>query len=224
MGQVTILVTYPTGAEFDDFVHGDTIFSFVPITSKGPRKLIEGQVWAFVDWVMPDMAGLEMCRRIRADERMEDAHITMILEREDLEDGRRAIRAGADDFMVGPVDRQGILDRVLALQSGLIGRSSRQVIERGELCVDIGAEQARWRGRPVPLRPNEFRLLRFLAENPNQVHSRQDLIEALHKQGNPDYLRTVDVWIKRLRFGLREVEAGHILRTVHAKGYVLDLP
>ena len=73
------------------------------------------------------------------------------------------------------------------------------------------------------LRPNEFRLLRFLAENPNRVFSRQELIEALGKDGDPDYLRTVDVWIKRLRQGLRNAGAGHLLRTVHGRGYVLDL-
>ena len=63
-----------------------------------------------------------------------------------------------------------------------------------------------------------------MAENPNRVLTRQELVEALGKSGDPDYLRTVDVWIKRLRQGLRMVDAGQLLRTVHGKGYVLDLP
>jgi two-component system phosphate regulon response regulator PhoB len=76
----------------------------------------------------------------------------------------------------------------------------------------------------VVLRPNEFRVLRFLAENPDRIFSRQELIEALGKAGDPDYLRTVDVWIKRLRVGLRDAGAAHLLRTVHGKGYVFDMP
>ena len=65
-------------------------------------------------------------------------------------------------------------------------------------------------------------MLRFLAENPNRIFSREELITALGKAGDPDYLRTVDVWIKRLRMGLRTVGAAHLLRTVHGKGYVFD--
>jgi two-component system phosphate regulon response regulator PhoB len=76
----------------------------------------------------------------------------------------------------------------------------------------------------VALRPNEFRVLRFMAENPNRVLSRRELVDALGKAGDPEYLRTVDVWIKRLRFGLRHAGATGLLRTVHGKGYVLDMP
>ena len=94
----------------------------------------------------------------------------------------------------------------------------------GPTAMNINAEQARWEGRHIPLSRNGFRVLRYLAENPNRIITRRELIEALGKGGDPDYLRTVDVWIKRLRAGLKEVGASHALRTVQAKGYVLDLP
>ena len=74
-------------------------------------------MWAFVDWVMPELAGLELCRRLRADSRTADAHVTMVLEEDDAEDRRRALRAGADDYVIGPLTRTAVLDRVLALQS-----------------------------------------------------------------------------------------------------------
>ena len=77
---------------------------------------------------------------------------------------------------------------------------------------------------PIALRPNEFRLLRFLAENPNRVLSRQELIAGLGKQEPPIDPRTVDVWIGRLRRAFRSAGAGNPLRTVHAMGYVLDAP
>jgi two-component system phosphate regulon response regulator PhoB len=224
LDRVTIFTTDEGAARFEDFAQGDALFRFQKLSPHGPRQLIEGPVWAFVDWVLADLSGLEMCRRLRADPAMQSAHVTMVLEADDPEDRRRAIRAGADDYLVGPLSRQKMLDRVLALfatgrQAGVV-----KAISLGDLQINVAGEQALWRGRLIALRPNEFRLLRFMAENPNRVLSRQELVDALGKAGDPDYLRTVDVWIKRLRFGLRNAAAGHLLRTVHGKGYVLDLP
>lgn len=222
--QVTILTTGAGADEFEDFELNGTVFRFRKLDAEGPTTLIDGVAWIFVDWVMQDLSGLEMCRRLRADPRTRDAHVTIVLEQDDPDDRRRALKAGADDYMVGPAGRQVILDRILAVDPAVGRRGPVQVIEAGDLKIDLGAEQARWGDRAVRLRPNEFRLLRFLAENPNRVLSRKELIEAIGKSGDPEYLRTVDVWIKRLRFGLREVGAGQVLRTVHNKGYVFDAP
>lgn len=222
MHRITILTTHPGAADFAPFAHGDAVLTFEHLAAEGPRKLVEGQGWVFVDWIMPELSGLEMCRRLRADARTGDAHITMVLERDDPEDCRRALRAGADDYMVGPISRQAMLDRILALQSRDRAAAALHVIERGGLSVNVSAEQARWHGQPIPLSRNGFRLLRYLAENPDRVVSRRELIEAIGKSGDPDYVRTVDVWIKRLRAGLKEVDASGILRTVQGKGYVLD--
>ena len=223
MNRVTIVTTDENAARFDRFSNGETEFAFGLLTSQGPQKLVEGQVWAFVDWVMPDLSGLEMCRRLRADSRLASAHVTMVLEADDPDDRRRALRAGADDYAIGPLDRQAMLDRVLALHASGTRPTVRQVLDAGDLQINVAGEQARWRGKLIPLRPNEFRVLRFMAENANRILTRQELVNALGKAGDPDYLRTVDVWIKRLRFGLREAGAGQALRTVHGKGYVLDL-
>lgn len=223
MDRVTILTTDQKADDFEDFELNGTVFEFHKLSADGPSVLIDGVPWVFVDWVMEDLSGLEMCRRLRADQRTREAHITVVLERDDSEDRRRALKAGADDYMIGPAGRQAILDRILALHPSAARRSSRQVFEAGELTIDVGAEQVRWAGKAVMLRPNEFRLLRFLAENRNRVLSRRELIDALGKAGDPEYLRTVDVWIKRLRFGLRQAGAGQVLRTVHNKGYVLDI-
>lgn len=222
MQRVSILVTNDEGATFDPFEHGDRLYSFFPLTSGGPSHLVEGNAWAFVDWVMDDLSGLEMVRRLRADPRTQDAHITMVLEQDDLEDRRRALKAGADDYAVAPLGRQAMLDRVLSLQGGPSAPTPERLIEHGDLVINVGSEQARWKGEPIALRPNEFRVLRFLVENPDRIFSREELIDALGKAGDPAYTRTVDVWIKRLRYGLRQAGAEHLLRTVHGKGYVLD--
>jgi len=221
--QVSIFTTDPVAAHYDPFAHGDTLFAFLPLTGGAPLRLLDGSVWVFVDWVLPEMSGLEMVRRLRADPRMRDAHITMVLEHDDIEDRRRVLSAGADDYAVGPLGRQTMLDRVLALQaSRSVGGASQQIV-MGDLAINVSGEQAKWQGRLIPLRPNEFRVLRFMTENPNRVLTRQELVDALGKAGDPDYLRTVDVWIKRLRFGLKSAGAQALLRTVHGKGYVLDL-
>lgn len=224
MSTVTIYTTNKEAAEFAPLEHGENTFRFALLTSGGPQGLIEGSVWCFVDWVLDDLSGLEMCRRLRANPRLGDAHVTLVLEADDPEDRRRAIKAGADDYAIGPLNRQTMLDRVLALYSSDPHTHSSQTITLGELNINVAGEQARWKGRLITLRPNEFRLLRFMSENPNRVLSRAELVKALGKAGDPDYLRTVDVWIKRLRAGLREATADHLLRTVHGKGYVLDIP
>ncbi len=224
MHRVSIFTTNNKAANFEDFSHGEVRYRFALLTPEGPRQLVEDDSWAFVDWVMDDLSGLEMVRRLRADPRMADAHITMVLEEDDAEDRRRSLKAGADDYAVAPLDRQGMLDRVLALDTRDRRLTADKLITLGDLVINSGSEQARWKGERIALRPNEFRVLRYFAENPDRLFSRQELIEALGKEGDPEYLRTVDVWIKRLRFGLREIGAGDLLRTVHGKGYVFDTP
>lgn len=221
MDVINIFLTEELGESLDDFVHDQTRITFDRLDSGGPRRLLEGPMWAFIDWVMDDLAGLEMCRRLRADPRTQNAHITMVLERDDQDDRRRALRAGADDYMVGPLNRKTVLDRVLALQTQH-QRHHAQRFELGALTIDMAALQARWADIPISLRPNEFRLLRFLAENPNQVLSRSDLITGLGKQEPPVDERTVDVWVGRLRRALKAAGAGNPLRTVRSLGYVFD--
>jgi two-component system, OmpR family, phosphate regulon response regulator PhoB len=222
MDVVHIFLTSALDERLDDFVHDGCCFTFEKLTSEGPRRLVEGPIWAFVDWVMEDLAGLEMCRRLRADPRTCEAHVTIVLEADDPEDRRRALRAGADDYMVAPLTRTRVLDRVLALQTRR-GEAGGRRIEKGALLINLSALQARWHDEPIVLRPNEFRLLRFFAENPNRVLSRCDLIAGLGKGEMPIDERTVDVWVGRLRRALRHAGAGNPLRTVRSMGYVFDL-
>ena len=223
MDVVNIFLTGELGESLDDFVHDQRRFTFDRLGAEGPRRLVEGPMWAFIDWVMDDLAGLEMCRRLRADARTADAHITMVLENDDADDRRRALRAGADDYVVGPLTRTAVLDRVLALQARGVERHATQRFEVGALSIDMAALQARWNGEPIPLRPNEFRLLRFFAENPNRVLTREDLISGLGKREPPIDERTVDVWIGRLRRAIKAAGGGNPLRTVRSMGYVFDL-
>ena len=223
MDVINIFLTSELGDSLEDFIHDGRRFTFDRLSSAGPRRLVEGPMWVFIDWVMDDLAGLEMCRRLRADPRTSEAHVTMVLEEDDAEDRRRALKAGADDYVVGPLDRTAVLDRVLALQSRHGERHVSRKLELGDLMIDMAALQARWDGEPIRLRPNEFRLLRFFAENPNRVLSRDDLINGLGKREPPIDERTVDVWVGRLRRAIKAAGGGNPLRTVRSMGYVFDL-
>jgi len=176
----------PGGEALEDFVHDDRRLVFDFLGADGPQRLVDGPVWAFIDWVMEDLAGLEMCRRLRADPRTADAHVTMVLEHDDeeaIEDNRRrALNAGADDYF-----------------------------------------QARWDGTVIEARPNEFRLLRYFAQNAGQVMSRETIIAGLGKTEPVLDERTVDVWVGRLRRAIKAAGGGNPLRTVRSVGYVLDL-
>jgi len=223
MQVITIFLTNALGETLDEFVHDDRCFLFSRIDARGPRQLVDGPSWVFVDWVMEECAGLEMCRRLRADPRTSEAHITMVLEEDEDEDRRRALKAGADDYMIGPLTRNAVLDRVLALQAQGVERNPGKQLECGALTIDMSALQARWHGTPIVLRPNEFRLLRYFAENPNRVLSREKLIEGLGKSEPAIDERTVDVWVGRLRRALKAAGGGNPLRTVRSMGYVFDL-
>ncbi len=223
MNEISIFLTNAACHEFEEFVHGDARFTFAHLPATGPDRLIEGPLWIFVDWVLEETSGLEMCRRLRADQRTSDAHITMVLYEDDIEDRRRALKAGADDYLLAPIDRAIVLDRILALQAGPIDTHVMRRLELGALTIDMAALQARWMDEPLRLRPNEFRLLRFFAEHPNIVCSREEIIAGLGKSDPPIDARTVDVWIGRLRRALRDVGAGNPLRTVRSRGYVFDV-
>lgn len=219
---VHIFMTDQAVESYEDFYHDDDHVVFSRLSPEGPKRLIEGPAWAFIDWVMPNISGLEMCRRLRSDQRIEGAHVTLVLEDDDAEDKRRALRAGADDYVIGPLDRWKVLDRVLTAVKGPVSPVLDLKFATGRLEIDIAAQQARWDGAAIALRPNEFSLLRYFAENSDRVLTRQDLISGLGKKSPPVDERTVDVWIGRLRSALRSVGAGEAIRTVRPLGYAFD--
>ncbi len=224
MRKIGIILTSPIEGGTGPFVHEDIEVVFHMRSQDGSLPLIEGTLWAFIDWILPDISGLEVCRRLRCDPLTAQAHLTMILDEDDVALRRAALTAGADDYMMGPASRNAILDRVMARR--LVERevNAVQKLKLGELSVDVAAFRARVAGKPIDLMPNEFRLLRFLVEHPGRVFTRSQLIAALGKHDAPVDERTVDVWIGRLRRALRSAGSGDMLRTVRAVGYVLDLP
>ena len=226
MRHIDVLLTSDLDGGMAPFRHDELELVFHRWTDMDGLPLLEGSLWAFIDWVLPDIAGLEVCRRLRSDPLTAQAHVTMILddgsEEDRQEDCRRALRTGADDYMIGPIDRTMLLDRVLSLKVHDHDTGALRSLTQGDLTIDLAAFQARWQGKAIGLMPNEFRLLRYFVEHPGRVFTRAQLISALGKQEPPVDERTVDVWIGRLRRALRGVGAGNPLRTVRSLGYVFD--
>ncbi len=211
------------------FLHGDVDIRFHKPIADGDFPILEGAIWAFVPVPgagTPDSRfdGIEICRRLRCHPRTARAHITAVLDRDDQDLRIMARNAGVDECMAGPLTRAAILDRALEADPRNFEAPTRSVFHHGELTVDVAAYQARWAGKPIPLSPNEFRLLRFLVENSGRVFTRSQLIAALGKQEPAVDERTVDVWVGRLRRALRAAGAPRILRTVRSLGYILDSP
>ncbi|MEW9856111.1 response regulator transcription factor [Novosphingobium sp. M1R2S20] len=222
MRRIDILLTGEVEGGFAPFRHADLELVLHRWSETSQLPLIEGSLWAFVEWVLPQMSGLELCRRLRCDPRTASAHITIILDEDDQEDRKRALRTGADDYIVGPLTRNALLDRVLSGNLSEPAEANGRRVASGDLIIDIPAFQARWRGKAIALMPNEFRLLRYFVEHPGRVFTRAQLITALGKQEPAIDERTVDVWIGRLRRALKGSGAGNPLRTVRSLGYVFD--
>ena len=187
-----------------------------------PQPQLEGRIWCFIDWLLPEISGLEMCRRLRDDRATAHAHITIVLEEDDSEARRRSLRAGADDYLVGPLTPARLVQRLRQYGPGGAIAKAPARLTHGDLALDLAAHQVRWRGRPIVLRPNEFRLLAHFIDHPDQLFSRSGLIATLGKDCDAIDERTVDVWVGRLRRSLKAHGVPDPLRTVRSMGYVLD--
>lgn len=223
IGTYTLLVAAQDAALIPQLRRRHPQLHALSIGPEIPPSGIEGPLWCFVDWLLPDISGLEMVRRLREAKSTRHGHITMVLEDDDPEGRRRALKAGADDYLLGPLDATKLTER-LALYEAAAQPSpaARARLINGDLSIDLAAHQLRFRGTAIPLRPNEFRLLAHFMENPDQVFSRAALIDRLGKDEETIDDRTVDVWVGRLRRALAAHHAPDPLRTVRSLGYVMD--
>ncbi|MGH6785731.1 MAG: response regulator transcription factor [Novosphingobium sp.] len=222
MQPITVLLTARDPALVGGMHRGLPALDARVIGPEPPSRRLDGKLYCFVDWLLPELSGLEMCRRLRELPATRDSHITMVLEASNAEDQRRALRAGADDYMLGPLAPDRLAERLAGYEAAATPPVQRGRLAHGELTVDLAAHQARWRGAAVALRPNEFRLLAHFIAHPDQVFTRTALIGEIGKDVGAIDERTVDVWIGRLRRALKAQGVPDPLRTVRALGYVLD--
>jgi phosphate regulon transcriptional regulator PhoB len=174
-----------------------------------------------LDIMLPDGNGVEICRRIRADQRLKNLPIIFLTARGEEVDRVLGLEMGADDYVVKPFSPRELIARVKAV----LRRRDRpaekaEVVESGQLRLDSRTQEVVVRGKPVQLSSLEFRLLHFLASHPRRIFSRERLLDAVWGTGCSVTPRTVDVHIRRLR---EEIEAKpdepRYIQTVRGAGY-----
>ena len=176
-----------------------------------------------LDWMLPSLSGLEVCRQIRRRPQTRDLPVIMLTARVEEQDSIRGLNTGADDYITKPFS----VDALSARMRALLRRAQPSAVEGAlafhDIVLDPGEHRVQRNGRPIHLGPTEYRLLEFLLRHPRRVFSREDLLNAVWGADIHVEARTVDVHIRRLRKALNGPGEADLVRTVRSAGYALDL-
>ncbi|HET7156042.1 MAG TPA: phosphate regulon transcriptional regulator PhoB [Hyphomicrobiaceae bacterium] len=175
-----------------------------------------------LDWMLPGISGLELCRRLRRGEATRALPVLMLTARGEEGDRIRGLATGADDYVVKPFSVPEMMARVKALLRRAAPQRVTDTLQRGDVVLDRAAHRVMRRTREVRLGPTEFKLLEFFMENAGRVLSRQQLLDGVW--GRDAFIdgRTVDVHVGRLRKALIRGADSDPIRTVRGAGYVFD--
>jgi two-component system phosphate regulon response regulator PhoB len=175
-----------------------------------------------LDWMLPKVSGIEVCRRLRQAPKTRNLPIIMLTARGEEGDRIRGLDTGADDYVVKPFAMSELAARIRAVLRRIRPGLTEDVARYGDIVMDRVAHRVKRGGKEIHLGPTEFRLLDHLMRHPGRVFSREQLLDAVW--GSEIYVeaRTVDVHIGRLRKALGE-DGGDPIRTVRSAGYSLDI-
>lgn len=212
---VTLLRYNLEKAGFDVAAAGDGEEAMVQVAERTPDLVL-------LDWMLPLVSGIEVCRRLRRDPETRDVPVIMLTARGEEADRVRGLNCGADDYVTKPFSPSELIARVHAVL-----RRSRPALEADELkyrdiVMNLASHRVTRDGQAIELRPAEFRLLRFLIEHPGRVFSREQLLDLVWRDDAFIEPRTVDVHIRRLRKALNVHGGADVIRTVRSAGYALD--
>ena len=175
-----------------------------------------------LDWMLPKVSGIEVCRRIRQNPDTRNLPIIMLTARSEESDRIRGLDTGADDYLTKPFSTAELVARVKAVLRRIRPALVEDVVEYGDLKVDRTGHRV-WRGeQEIHVGPTEFRLLDHLIQHPGRVFSREQLLNAVWGSDVFVEIRTVDVHVGRLRKALTKFDHDDPIRTVRAAGYALD--
>src|SRR5205085_4040127 len=175
-----------------------------------------------LDWMLPLVSGIEVCRRIRRAPETRALPVIMLTARGEESDRVRGLDSGADDYVVKPFSPSELIARLRAVIRRAQPNAAEEVLLYADLRMDLVAHRVTRDGAPIHLGPTEFRLLRHFLQYPGRVFSREQLLDRVWGQDSEVEIRTVDVHIRRLRKTLIANGGGDLLRTVRSVGYALD--
>jgi two-component system, OmpR family, phosphate regulon response regulator PhoB len=213
---LTLLLRYnleAEGYEVETVARGDE--ADVRLKERMPDMVI-------LDWMLPGVSGIELCRRLRTRPETRQLPIIMLTARGEESERVRGLSTGADDYIVKPFSVPEFSARVRALLRRAIPERVADVLSFGDIEVDREKKRVSRSGRVVDLGPTEYRLLEFLMERPGRVFSREQLLNGVW--GSDIFIdeRTVDVHVGRLRKAINRGYASDPIRTVRGSGYALD--
>lgn len=175
-----------------------------------------------LDWMLPVMSGIEVCRQIRRGTRGRDLPVIMVTARTEDQDAVRGLNTGADDYITKPFSMDSLVARMRALLRRTNVLPAKAQLNFHDVTVDLAAYRVQRNGRPIHLGPTEFRLLAFFMQHPGRVFAREEVLDAVWGRDIHVEPRTVDVHIRRLRRAMNAEGEIDIVRTVRAAGYALD--
>ncbi len=175
-----------------------------------------------LDWMLPLMSGIEVCRQLRRQTGTANVPIIMLTARGEEGDRIRGLDAGADDYVSKPFSPTELVARIRAVLWRIRPALADEALGYADIVMDLVAHRVTRAGKPLHLGPTEFRLLRHFMEHPGRVFSREQLLDSVWGKDVYVEARTVDVHIRRLRMALNGESNADLIRTVRAAGYALD--
>lgn len=176
-----------------------------------------------LDWMLPTLSGIEVCRQLRRRPATRQLPIIMLTARAEDQDAVRGLDTGADDYITKPFSTEALIARVRALLRRSGTMPTKLKLNFHDISLDPASHRVLRNGRALHLGPTEFRLLEFFLRHPKRVFSREDVLNAVWGRDIHVEPRTVDVHIRRLRKAINGPGEADIVRTVRAAGYALDM-
>jgi len=210
------LLEYNLGKEqFEVMIAGDGEEALLRIEETTPDVII-------LDWMLPKISGIEVCRRIRLKPETRNIPIIMLTARSEEADRIRGLEMGADDYLTKPFSTNELIARVRAILRRIRPGLVEDRVSLGDIEIDRVTHRVKRGGREINLGPTEFRLLDHMIQHPGRVFSREQLLNAVWGADVFVEIRTVDVHIGRLRKALNKYDQSNLIRTVRSAGYALD--
>ena len=215
-GIVELLKYNLTAAGFETGVAMDGDEAELAIAERTPDAVL-------LDWMLPGVSGIELCRRMRRRPETRQTPIIMLTAKGEETDRLRGLDEGADDYVTKPFSPAEVVARVRAVLRRSRPATAADRLEFADIVMDLSAHRVERMGERIHLGPTEYRLLQHFMERPGRVFSREQLLDAVWGQGVYVETRTVDVHIRRLRKALNAGGGADPIRTVRSAGYSLDL-
>lgn len=174
---------------------------------------------ALIDWMLPDMSGLELTRLLKRENEFEDLAVIMLTARADEHDKVTGLDSGADDYVTKPFSPRELVARIKAVLRRSSGSAEDEIVRAGEIELDAAAHRVTVAGGEVHLGPTEYRLLKYLMTHADRVYSRNQLLDRVWGANVYVEERTVDVHVRRLRKALTEHNVERYIQTVRGAGY-----